>query len=86
VVTSHDAVAACCAVGVPDQRKGEAIRLYVQMLSGQALGEADLLAWLKPRLAHFKLPREIAFIDVLPRLGSGKVDRVQLSAKARAQP
>jgi fatty-acyl-CoA synthase len=88
VVTSHDAIAACCAVGVPDQRKREAIRLYVQMLSGQVLSEAELLAWLKPRLAHFKLPREIAFIDMLPRLGSGKVDRVQLArlAKAEAQP
>jgi fatty-acyl-CoA synthase len=88
VVTSHDAIAACCAVGVPDKRKREAIRLYVQMLSGQALSEADLLSWLKPRLAHFKLPREIAFIDTLPRLGSGKVDRVQLAnlVKAEAQP
>jgi len=88
VVTSHDAIAACCAVGVPDKRKREAIRLYVQMLTGQVLGEAELLAWLKPRLAHFKLPREIVFIDTLPRLGSGKVDRVQLAhlAKAEAQP
>jgi len=88
VVCSHEAIAACCAVGVPDKRKREAIRLHVQMLSGQTLSDADLLAWLKPRLAHFKLPREIAFMETLPRLGSGKVDRVQLGqlAKAEAPP
>jgi fatty-acyl-CoA synthase len=43
----------------------------------------ELLAWLKPRLAGFKLPREIVFIDQMPRLGSGKVDRVQVGRWAR---
>jgi fatty-acyl-CoA synthase len=88
VVTSHDTVAECGAVGMPDKRKGEAIRLYVRASPGQALNEEDLRAWLKPRVAHFKLPREIVFVDSLPHLGSGKIDRVQLAqwAKALSQP
>jgi fatty-acyl-CoA synthase len=85
VVTAHESVAACCGVGVPDQRKREAMRLYVQPHAGHSLSGADLLAWLKPRLAHFKLPREILFIDELPRLGSGKVDRVHLSTRAKSE-
>jgi fatty-acyl-CoA synthase len=86
-VTGHEAVADCGAVGVPDTRKGEAIRLYVRSLPGRTLAEEDLRAWLKPRLAHFKTPREILFVDSLPRLGSGKIDRVQLAqwAKSEAQ-
>jgi fatty-acyl-CoA synthase len=83
VVTSHELVADCGAVGVPDKRKGEAIRLYVCPLRGQTLSEEDLRTWLKPRLAHFKMPREIVFVDTLPRLGSGKIDRVLLAQWAR---
>ncbi|CAN7623765.1 class I adenylate-forming enzyme family protein [Phenylobacterium sp. LjRoot225] len=79
VVASHEAVMDCCAVGVPDKRKGEAARIYVTLTPEQKLEEEELRAWLKPRLAHFKLPREILFIDRLPRLGSGKVDRVQIA-------
>ena len=85
VVTGHESVAACCGVGVPDQRKREAMRLYVQTHSGHTLSETELLAWLKPRLAHFKLPREIFFLDALPRLGSGKVDRVHLANRAKSE-
>jgi fatty-acyl-CoA synthase len=85
VVTSHETVADCGAVGVPDKRKGEAIRLYVRPLPGQTLTEEDLRAWLKPRVAHFKLPREIVFVENLPRLGSGKIDRVQLAQWAKSE-
>ena len=85
VVTGHESVAACCGVGVPDQRKREAMRLYVQIHSGHSLSETELLAWLKPRLAHFKLPREIVLLDALPRLGSGKVDRVHLANRAKSE-
>ena len=85
VVTGHESVAACCGVGVPDQRKREAMRLYVQTHSAHTLSETELLAWLKPRLAHFKLPREIVLLDALPRLGSGKVDRVHLANRAKSE-
>jgi fatty-acyl-CoA synthase len=84
VVTAHESVAACCGVGVPDQRKREALRLYVQTHAGHTLSDSELVAWLKPRLAHFKLPREILFVEALPRLGSGKVDRVHLANLAKS--
>ena len=76
---------ACCAVGVPDKRKGEAVRVYVTRTSDGALAEDELAGWLKPRLAHFKLPREIVFIDQMPRLGSGKVDRAQVARWVREE-
>jgi fatty-acyl-CoA synthase len=85
VVSGHEAIRECCAVGVSDARKGEAVRLYAALASGRTVGEEELLHWLKPRLAHFKLPRDIVVLDQLPRLGSGKVDRVQLAAWAKAE-
>jgi fatty-acyl-CoA synthase len=78
VVTGHEAVNHCAAVGITDERKGEAVRLYVIARSDLSLCEEELRLWLKPRLAHFKIPREIAFVDELPRLANGKLDRVTL--------
>ena len=79
VIASHDAVAACAAVGVPDERKGEAVRAYVTRRPRHSLERQELHAWLEPRLARFKLPREVVFVDVLPRLANGKLDRVTLN-------
>jgi fatty-acyl-CoA synthase len=78
VVTEHEAVNHCAAVGITDERKGEAVRIYVMARTDLSLCEEDLRLWLKPRLAHFKIPREIAFVNELPRLANGKLDRVTL--------
>jgi fatty-acyl-CoA synthase len=82
VISSHDAVAACAAVGVPDKRKGEAVRAYVTRRPRHSLERQELHAWLESRLARFKIPREIVFVDGLPRLANGKLDRVTLNGWA----
>jgi fatty-acyl-CoA synthase len=78
VVCSHESVTHCAAVGVADPRKMEAVRIYVVARKDLAICREDLLLWLKPRMAHFKLPRDILFVEELPRLGNGKLDRVKL--------
>jgi fatty-acyl-CoA synthase len=84
VVNAHDAVMASCAVGIEDARKGEAVYLYVRRMSEAPLDDPGLRDWLATRLAHFKLPREIVFIDErMPYLGNGKLDRVTLRTWAR---
>jgi len=79
VIASHEAVASCAAVGVPDKRKGEAVRAYVTRRPRHSLERQELHAWLELRLARFKVPREIVFVDRLPRLANGKLDRVTLN-------
>ncbi|TAK99496.1 MAG: long-chain fatty acid--CoA ligase [Rhodospirillaceae bacterium] len=83
VVAGHDAVASCGAVGVPDKRKNEAVRVYVSLLPGQTLTEQELSAWLTSRLARFKMPRDIVFMEALPRLANGKLDRMSLAEMAK---
>lgn len=83
-LTAHEAVTHCAAVGVSDPRKVEVVRVYVVRRPDLPISSDDLHAWLKPRLAHFKLPRDIVFVDDLPRLGSGKLDRMALAAWATA--
>ena len=82
VVESHDAIAGCGAVGVPDERRQEVVRVYVTRRPGQDIGEDELRPWLEARLARFKQPRDIVFVDELPHLANGKLDRVTLQGWA----
>lgn len=83
VVAGHEGISHCAAVGVADARKVEAVRAYVIARHDMAVTGPDLLDWLKPRLAHFKLPREIVFVEELPRLDNGKLNRMVLAEWAR---
>jgi fatty-acyl-CoA synthase len=84
VVERHEAISACGAVGVPDPRRQEVVRIYVVRRAGHAIEEADLRGWLEPQLARFKQPRDIVFVGELPRLANGKLDRVTLQNRADA--
>ena len=85
VVAAHDDIAECGAVGVPDPRRQEVVRVYVSRRKGRAIDEAELRPWLESRLARFKQPRDILFVDALPRLANGKIDRVTLAAWAKQE-
>ena len=77
------AVAEAVVVGVPDERWGEVGRAFVVARPGMMLTEAQVLAHAAARLARYKVPKSVALVDALPRLGSGKPDRRALAA-ARA--
>jgi fatty-acyl-CoA synthase len=81
-VNGHDSVAESGATGVPDPRKGEVVRVYVVVRPGHNLETSDLHDWLEPRLARFKMPRDILRVERLPRLANGKLDRVALKRLA----
>ncbi|MDE8653560.1 class I adenylate-forming enzyme family protein [Novosphingobium album (ex Liu et al. 2023)] len=85
VVESHEGVLQCGAVGVRDARKAEAVAAYVVRAQGHDFTVEELRAWLDTRLARFKMPREIVFIDELPRLGNGKINRIELNQRAQAE-
>jgi acyl-CoA synthetase (AMP-forming)/AMP-acid ligase II len=73
-----DGVADVAVVGVPDERMGEVGRAYVVRAEGSALTEDEVLAFARERLANFKVPRQVAFADTLPRNLSGKVLKTEL--------
>ena len=64
-------------VGVPDQRLGEVGKAYV-VRRDPSLTVDEVLGFARERLANFKVPREVEFIDVLPRNLSGKVLKTEL--------
>jgi long-chain acyl-CoA synthetase len=72
-VSSHPAVLEVAVVGAPHPHWGETVRAVVVRRDGCELDEPELRAWLQPRLARYKQPRQIDFTDELPKTGSGKI-------------
>jgi acyl-CoA synthetase (AMP-forming)/AMP-acid ligase II len=78
VLARHPAVAESAVVGVPDERMGEVGRAFVVRRPGARDGEAELIAYCRERLANFKVPRSVVFVESLPRNASGKVTKPAL--------
>ncbi|TCO65224.1 AMP-binding protein [Actinocrispum wychmicini] len=71
-------VVEAAAVGVPDERTGERVKAVLVLKSGAALTEADVHAHCTARLAKFKVPGPVEFVDVLPHSITGKLRRASL--------
>ncbi|MGE0487087.1 MAG: long-chain-fatty-acid--CoA ligase [Gammaproteobacteria bacterium] len=80
VLSTHPEVAAVAVIGVPDERWGEAVKACVVRKAGSAVGEEDLLAYCRDKLAGYKLPKSIDFHTAFPMTGSGKIAKKDLRA------
>ena len=76
---AHEAVSEACVFGVPDERLGEVPAIVIYAEEQGAIDEAGLIAFLEQRLAPFKVPAHVwIHADPLPKLGTGKIDKVTL--------
>jgi len=73
VLDDHPAVAEAALIGVPDERWGEVGRAVVVLRPGVEASEEDILAYLRERLAKYKVPTSVVFADGLPRTATGKL-------------
>jgi fatty-acyl-CoA synthase len=80
VLAGHPDVAEVAVIGVPDAKWGETPRALVVLRPGTSLTAEVLIAFCDGRLARYKTPKSVRFIDALPRTSPGKVDRRALSA------
>lgn len=83
VVVQHEGVLEAAAIGVPDERTGEAIKLYITKRN-PALTEDDVLQHCRENLTKYKIPRQIEFIDELPKSNVGKIIRRILREQQKA--
>jgi acyl-coenzyme A synthetase/AMP-(fatty) acid ligase len=65
-------------VGVPDEQWGEAVKAIVVMKPGKTATASDIIGFTRQRIAAFKTPKTVDFIDALPRNASGKILRRHL--------
>ncbi len=77
-LSSHPGVREAAVVGRPDERWGEVPVAYVSLRSPGAADEAELIGWVRERLAHFKAPKAVVVLDDLPKVGTGKIDKAGL--------
>jgi fatty-acyl-CoA synthase len=80
VLHAHPAVAEAAVVGVPDERWGEVCLAFVALRPGAGADEEELLEWCRGRLARFKVPKGVSFVDALPRSAMNKVLKDELRA------
>jgi long-chain acyl-CoA synthetase len=75
VLYGHRAVREVAVVGVPDAYRGETVKAFVSLRPGERVEADELIAFCRERMAAYKYPRQIEFVDELPRTASGKVLR-----------
>jgi len=78
VLTEHPSIAACAVIGCPDREWGERVTAVVVLNRGESVSGQDLIAFCRERLASYKSPKSIVFIDNLPRNVMGKVQKAEL--------
>jgi fatty-acyl-CoA synthase len=78
-LAAHPDVAEAAAIGVADEEYGQRLKAFVVLRPGVAPDAERLQAHVRDQLARFKVPREIVFLDDLPRTATGKVLKRQLS-------
>ncbi len=78
VLYQHEAVREAAVVGVPDAYRGETVKAYVSLRPGQSATAEELIAFCRQQMAAYKYPREVEFLDELPKTVSGKLLRREL--------
>jgi fatty-acyl-CoA synthase len=71
----HPSVKEACVIGVPDERSGEAVKAVIVLREGEEgkVSAEDVIGWARERMAAYKYPRQVEFVDALPKSGTGKI-------------
>ena len=86
IIATHPAVSECAVIAVPDSTRGEVLESYVVLRSGEKQSPEvvkSIQDWVKTRYAAHAFPRQVHFVDALPKTPSGKVQRFILRQRRR---
>jgi fatty-acyl-CoA synthase len=81
LLSSHESIADAAAIGVDDEKFGQRLKAFVVLRDGASLSEDEIKGYVKENLANYKVPREVVFVDELPRNPTGKVLKRELVEK-----
>jgi len=77
-ILEHEAVDEACVIGVPDKQWGEAIKAICVLGEGRSLDSQVLIDFVATKIARYKKPKFVVFVDSLPKTADGGVDRDQV--------
>ena len=78
VLYEHPKIMEACVVGVPDAYRGETVKAFIVPEAGESITEDEVKAWCKEKLASYKIPKHVEWLDELPKSAIGKVLRRKL--------
>jgi long-chain acyl-CoA synthetase len=84
VLYEHPAVSEAAVIGVPDESMGEEVGAAIVLRSGQEASADDIRAFVKERVAAYKYPRRIWFLDALPKTATGKILKREIQVPEKA--
>ncbi|WP_404297184.1 AMP-binding protein [Halomonas sp.] len=79
---THAAISDVQVIGVPDEKYGEEVMAWVKLADGQALTADELKAFCKGKIAHYKVPRYVKFVDEFPMTVTGKIQKFKMREEA----
>ncbi|HOT46056.1 MAG TPA: long-chain fatty acid--CoA ligase [Spirochaetota bacterium] len=85
VLFEHPKILEACAIGVPDSYRGETVKAFVVLKPGETMTAEEVIEYCKEKLAKYKVPTMVEFIDSLPKSGVGKILRKELRAMELAK-
>jgi long-chain acyl-CoA synthetase len=83
VLYTHEAIGECAVIGVPDPMYGENVKACIVLRSGATLCAEDVVVFCKERLASYKAPKIVEFMDELPKSATGKILKTELRKMAK---
>ena len=86
VLFDHPKILEACTVGIPDEYRGETIKAFIVVKEGERLTEEEVIAYCREKLAAYKVPKLIEFMDALPKTVIGKILRRALRDRELAKP
>jgi fatty-acyl-CoA synthase len=81
LLSKHDAIDEAAVIGVDDEEFGQRLKAFVVVTKGKDVGEDDLKGYVRSNLASYKAPREIVFLEELPRNATGKILKRELAER-----
>lgn len=84
VLYKHEAISECAIVGIPDKKYGEVVGAFIIVKEGATLSATDLRSYLREKIANYKMPKVIEFVQSFPKTATGKIQKNKITENYKA--